>query len=84
MNEFNSESENLKKLHEIVKIFESQKETSNINDIQHKELNEKIDSLIHHELKKIEYEDDNNSKLKCYETLFTTIIGLLEGAKQII
>lgn len=84
MDNFNSKSENLKKLHEIVKIFESQKEEPRVDDIQYRELNEKIDILIHDELKKLEYEDDNNNKLKCYETLFATIIGLLEGAKQIM
>ena len=80
------ESENLKKLHEIVEIIESHKDQFEIDDSmsQYKELTEKIDSLIHAELKKLEFENDNTSKLKCYEALFTTIVGLLEGAKQVV
>lgn len=79
-------SENLQKLHEIVEILESQKNQFEIDDSmsQYKELTEKIDSLIHTELKKLEFEKDSSSKLKCYEALFTTIVGLLEVTKQIV
>lgn len=86
MSKFRTESENLKKLHEIVKVIELHKNQFGIDYSvsQYKDLTEKIDSLIHVELKKLEFENDNNSKLKCYETLFTTIVGLLEGIKQVV
>lgn len=80
------ESENLKKLHEIVEIIESHKDQFEIDNSisQYKELTEKIDSLIHAELKKLKFENDNTSKLKCYEALFTTILSLLDGVKQVV
>lgn len=81
-------SDNLKKLHEIVNILESKDYKVNIdfdsNNPQYKKLTEKIDTLIHQELKKLEFEQDNNNKLQCYEALFTSVIGLLEGVKQIV
>lgn len=78
--------ENLKKLREIVEIMESQKDKFEFDDSMpdYTELTDKINNLIHEELKKIQYEDDDRIKLKSYETLFTSIIGLLEGVKQIV
>lgn len=79
----NTESENLKKLREIVKEIESQ-EFNFDNDHDYERLTESIDTLIHVEMKKINCESNKECKLKSYETLFTSIIGLLEGAKHLM
>lgn len=80
-----NESENLKKLRVLVdkiqsKEFEFESPSSN----QYKDLTDKIDSLIHEELKKVEFEKDAKSRLQCYESLFSSIVVLLEGVKQIV
>lgn len=77
-------SDNLKKLYEIVESFESQKNQTTGDVTQYKELNDRIDILIHSELEKIEKEKDNKRKLKSCEALFTAIIGILEVTKQIV
>ena len=79
-----AKSDNLKKLYEIVESFESQKNQNTGSVTQYKELNDRIDILIHSELEKIEKEKDNKSKLKSCEALFTAIIGILEATKQIV
>jgi len=79
-----AKSDNLKKLYEIVESFESQKNQTTGDVTQYKELNDRIDILIHSELEKIEKEKDNKRKLKSCEALFTAIIGILEVTKQIV
>jgi len=78
-------SENLQKLEKLINklettdfVFESD------NDDYYLKLTRKIDYLIHDELKKIELEKNNNNKLRCYESLFTSVICLLEGVKHIV
>lgn len=79
------ESENLQKLRKIVSELESkdiqfQMESSN----QYKDLTDKIDGLIHEELKKLEFEKSSKNKLQCYEALFASVVCLLEGVKQVV
>ena len=62
-----AKSDNLKKLYEIVESFESQKNQTTGDVTQYKELNDRIDILIHSELEKIEKEKDNKRKLKSCE-----------------
>ena len=78
-------SENLQKLEKLINklettdfVFESD------NDDYYLKLTRKIDYLIHDELKKIELEKNNSNKLRCYESLFTSVICLLEGVKHIV
>jgi len=78
-------SENLQKLEKLINklettdfVFESD------NDDYYLKLTRKIDYLIHDELKKIELEKNHNNKLRCYESLFTSVICLLEGVKHIV
>jgi len=80
------ESENLKKLRQISLELENRSFEFNINEEsnQYKILTDKIDSLVHEELKKMDTEKDSNNKLQCYETLFTSIVFLLEGVKQVV
>lgn len=78
-----TESENLKKLREIVKEIESQ-EFDFSNDSDYERLTESIDNLIHVEMKKINCETNKDCKLKSYEALFTSIITLLESSKHLI
>lgn len=77
------ESENLKKLREIVKEIEVQK-FDFTDDHDYQRLTESIDNLIHVELKKINCETNDGCKLKSYESLFTSIITLLEGSKLLV
>jgi len=78
-----TESENLKKLRQIVAEIDSQKfNFSDNNDYQR--LTESIDNLIHNELNKINCESNKDCKLKSYEALFTSILGLIEGAKHMV
>jgi len=78
-----TESENLKKLREIVKEIESQEFDFN-DDNDYQRLTESIDDLIHVEMKKINCESNKDCKLKSYEALFTSIITLLESSKHLI
>lgn len=78
-----TESENLKKLREIVKEIESQ-EFDFSSDQDYERLTKSIDDLIHVEMKKINCETNKDCKLKSYETLFTSIITLLESTKHLI
>lgn len=78
-----TDSENLKKLRQIVKEIELQEfDFSNEDDYQR--LTESIDNLIHNEMSKINCETNKECKLKSYEALFTSIITLLEGSKHLI
>lgn len=77
------ESENLKMLRQIVKEIESQKFDFS-DDKDYQRLTESIDDLIHVEMGKINCETNKECKLKSYETLFTSIITLLEGSKHLI
>jgi hypothetical protein len=78
--------DNLKKLHEIVTKMESQKEVLEMEDSipYHDELTDKINSLIHNGLRNLSYEQNDKIKLKNYEVLFTSIIAVFEGVKQIV
>jgi hypothetical protein len=78
-----TESENLKKLREIVKEID-EKNFDFGNDNDYERLTKNIDDLIHVEMKKINCETNKDCKLKSYETLFTSIITLLEGTKHLI
>lgn len=78
-----TESENLKKLREIVKEIESQ-DFDFSDDHDYERLTKNIDDLIHVEMKKINCETNKECKLKSYEALFTSIITLLEGTKHLI
>ena len=78
-----TESENLKKLRQIVKDIESQ-EFDFSDDKDYQRLTESIDDLIHNEMSKINCETNKDCKLKSYEALFTSIITLLEGSKHLI
>lgn len=79
----NKDSENLVKLRQVIKEIETQ----NFNfddDNDYQRLTESIDSMIHNEMGKINSESNKECKLKSYEALFTSIIGLLEGSKHLI
>jgi hypothetical protein len=76
------EPENLQKLRVLVTKLQGL-EFEPSSD-QYKKLTDKIDSLLHEELKKLEYEKDTQNKLQCYESLFASIVVLLEGVKQIV
>lgn len=79
----NNDSENLVKLRQVIKEIETQ----NFNfddDNDYQRLTESIDSMIHNEMGKINCESNKECKLKSYEALFTSIIGLLEGSKHLI
>lgn len=78
-----TESENLKKLREIVNEIENQKFNFSDDD-DYQRLTESIDNLIHKEMGKINCESNKDCKLKSYEALFTSILGLIEGAKHIL
>lgn len=78
-----NESENLKKLRQIVKEIETQ-EFNFDDDDDYRRLTESIDNLIHNEMNKINCEANKECKLKSYEALFTSIITLLEGSKHIL
>jgi len=82
----NNNLENLKKLHEIVNVMESQKEILEHEDSipYHDELTNKINRLIHNGLKELSQETNDRKKIKNYELLFSSIIGVLEGVKQIV
>lgn len=77
------ESENLKKLREIVKEIENQEFDFN-NDYDYERLTDSIDNLINVEMKKINCETNKDCKLKSYEALFTSIATLLESSKHLI
>lgn len=77
------ESENLKKLREIVKEIENQEFDFN-NDYDYERLTDSIDNLINVEMKKINCETNKDCKLKSYEALFTSITTLLESSKHLI
>lgn len=78
-------SENLESLKKIVAKLESKNfdVDSFDEDDKYRELSKQIDSMIHEELKNIELQPDNKSKIRCYESLFSSIILLLESIKQI-
>ena len=79
----NNDSENLVKLRKVIKEIETQ----NFNfddDNDYQRLTESIDNMIHNEMGKINCESNKECKLKSYEALFTSIIGLLEGSKHLI
>jgi len=78
-----TESENLKKLREIITEIENQKFNFSDDD-DYQRLTESIDNLIHKEMDKINCESNKDCKLKSYEALFTSILGLIEGAKHIL
>lgn len=78
-----NESENLTKLRQIVKEIESQ-EFNFDDDKDYQRLIESIDNLIHNEMGKISCETNKDCKLKSYETLFTSVVTLLEGSKHLI
>lgn len=78
-----TESENLKKLRQIVTEIETKKFNFS-DDNDYGRLTESIDNLIHNEIDKINCDSNKNCKLKSYEALFTSIIGLIEGAKHIM
>ena len=78
-----TESENLKKLREIVKEIESQ-DFDFSNDHDYERLTNSIDDLIHVEMKKINCETNKECKLKSYESLFNSIIYLIENKKAIV
>jgi len=78
-----NESENLIKLRQIVKEIESQKFDFS-NDKDYQRLIGSIDNLIHHEMSKISCETNKDCKLKSYETLFASVVTLLEGSKHLI
>jgi hypothetical protein len=77
------ESENIKKLRQIVTEIENQNFNFD-NDDDYKRLTENIDDLIHVEMKKINCETNKECKLKSYETLFASILTILEGTKHIM
>lgn len=78
-----NESENLTKLRQIVKEIESQ-EFDFGDDKDYHRLIESVDNLIHNEMSKINCETNKECKLKSYETLFTSIITILESSKHLI
>jgi hypothetical protein len=78
-----SESENLKKLRKIIEEIES-KDFSISDDSNYHRLTESIDVLIHKEMGKINCESNKDCKLKSYEALFTSILGLIEGTKHLL
>jgi hypothetical protein len=78
-----TESENLKKLREIVKEIDNQIFDFD-SDSDYERLTKSIDDLIHIEMGKINSETNKDCKLKSYESLFTSIITLLEGTKHLI
>lgn len=78
-----NESENLMKLRQIVKEIESQ-EFNFDDDKDYQRLIESVDNLIHNEMGKISCETNKDSKLKSYETLFTSVVTLLESSKHLI
>ena len=77
------ESENIKKLREIVKEIENQEFDFN-NDNDYERLTDSIDNLISVEMKKINCETNKDCKLKSYEVLFTSIAAILESSKHLI
>lgn len=77
------ESENIKKLREIVKEIENQEFDFN-NDNDYERLTDSIDNLISVEMKKINCETNKDCKLKSYEVLFTSIATILESSKHLI
>lgn len=77
------ESENIKKLREIVKEIENQEFDFN-NDNDYERLTDSIDNLICVEMKKINCETNKDCKLKSYEVLFTSIATILESSKHLI
>lgn len=77
-------SENLKKLRLLVNKIETQKIDFYDDSHIYEGLNKEIDILIHEEISKINLETDTNNKLKSYECLFTTILNLLEGNKELV
>lgn len=78
-----TESENLVKLRQIVKEIES-KEFDFGDDKDYQRLIESVDNLIHNEMGKINCETNKDCKIKSYETLFASIITILEGSKHLI
>jgi inosine/xanthosine triphosphate pyrophosphatase family protein len=78
----NVESENLKKLREVVTLLEAHDFDFEDNDYQ--KLTCEIDDLIHVEMDKINQANNKSCKLKAYEALFTSIITLIEGSKHLI
>jgi hypothetical protein len=82
----NKDLDNLKKLREIVDKMESQKEVFEMEESipYHDELTDKINSLIHNGLQNLSHEQNDKVKLKNYEALFTSIIAVFEGVKQIV
>jgi hypothetical protein len=78
-----NESENLVKLRQIVKEIESH-EFDFSDDKDYQRLIGSIDNLIHHEMNKINCETNKDCKLKSYETLFASVVTLLEGSKHLI
>ena len=78
----NVESENLKKLREVVTLLEAHVFDFEDNDFQ--KLTCEIDDLIHVEMDKINQANNKSCKLKAYEALFTSIITLIEGSKHLI
>jgi hypothetical protein len=77
----NKESENIIKLREIVKKMEDDDLEF---EVGYKKITNQIDDLVHKEILKITSEKNKDSKIKCYEALFTTIISMIEGGKHII
>jgi len=82
----NKNSDNLKKLREIVGKMESQKEIFEMEESipYHDELTDKINGLIHDGLNNLTHEQNDRVKLKNYEALFTSIIAVFEGVKQMV
>ena len=78
-----TESENLIKLRQIVKEIETQ-EFDFSDDKDYHRLIESVDDLIHNEMSKINCETNKECKLKSYETLFASILTILEGTKHIM
>jgi len=76
------ESENLKKLREVVTLLEAH--DFDFEDHNYQKLTEEIDDLIHVEMDKINHSNNKSCKLKAYEALFTSIISLIEGSKHLI
>ena len=86
-----SETENLKQLRKIVKKIESTGFSTKTGEpiwgydpSQYRNLTEKIDSMVHEELKKLDSEKTDSGRLQTYESLFTSIVSLLEGVKQTV
>jgi hypothetical protein len=78
-----TESENLVKLRQIVKEIES-KEFDFGDDKDYQRLIESVDDLIHNEMSKINCETNKDCKIKSYETLFASIVTILESSKHLI